>query len=135
MSQHLIDPELLGVLPFLSGEVSESADGLQAAREKLASLLPPYRPLPGVDREERFVPGPPGAPDVRLLVYRPIETAGGSLPAVLHMHGGGFCTGSADMGSQGHAALAAKHRCVVVSVDYRLTPETRFPGNIDDCWA
>jgi acetyl esterase/lipase len=53
----------------------------------------------------------------------------------MHIHGGGYVLGSPDMQHQRNAALANDLRCVVLSVDYRLAPETRAPGSVEDCYA
>lgn len=84
--------------------------------------------------EERFIPGPAGAPDVRVLVYRPKE-ARGTLPVLLSIHGGAFCLLHADSFSGMDAAWSLQHQCVVVSVDYRLAPEHPFPAGPEDCYA
>jgi acetyl esterase/lipase len=97
----------------------------------IAALLPTSSP---VERKEFLVPGPDGAPDVRLLVYTP--TAGGTLrPAYFYIHGGGYVMGSPDMADAQNRAIAMELGCVVAAVDYRLAPETTFPGNIEDCYA
>jgi acetyl esterase/lipase len=54
---------------------------------------------------------------------------------VLHVHGGGYVMGSPDMGAPTNAAYAAQIGAVVVSVDYRLAPETPHPGPVEDCYA
>ncbi len=88
--------------------------------------------LAAVDREERFAPGMSGAPDVRLLVYRPKEARAGQ-PLVIDMHGGGFAL-RADNFPAGPAHLAMLG-ATVVSVDYRPSTETPFPGGVEDCYA
>jgi acetyl esterase/lipase len=54
---------------------------------------------------------------------------------VLHIHGGGFISGTAAGNLRSNQELARAHNCVVVSVDYRLAPEVPFPGPLDDCYA
>jgi acetyl esterase len=88
--------------------------------------------LAAVDREERFVPGINGAPEVRLLVYRP-KTARSGQPLVVDMHGGGFAL-RADNFPAGPARLA-KLGATVVSVDYRSSTEVPFPGGVEDCYS
>lgn len=88
-----------------------------------------------VAMEERFVPGAPGSPDVRLLIYTPPGTATAPRPAILDIHGGGYIMGSADMGDPSNRTLVCDLGCVIVSVDYRLAPETRWPGALEDCYA
>jgi acetyl esterase len=82
---------------------------------------------------ERWAPVP-GGPDVRLVVYRPLG-ADGSLPVVLSIHGGAFCSLSPDDMAGPDGALALTHLAVVVAVDYRLAPEHPFPAGPDDCYA
>ncbi|MFD5322375.1 alpha/beta hydrolase [Streptomyces sp. NPDC127092] len=91
-------------------------------------------PVPGVDVRELLVPGPPRGPAVRVRVYRPRD-AGTALPAVLWIHGGGFCLGSVDSVHLGAAQAALHARAVVVAVSYRLAPEHPYPAGLDDCWA
>ena len=63
------------------------------------------------------------------------NVAGASKPAVLHIHGGGYVMGSAGMSRRDIQELSTTHNCVAVSVDYRLAPETRFPGSLEDNYA
>ena len=73
-----------------------------------------------------------GAPEVRLLVYRSKE-ARANQPLVVDIHGGGFAL-RADNFPAGPARLAALGTAVV-SVDYRPSTETPFPGGVEDCYA
>jgi len=104
----------------------------------------PEEPMPGMeltddhrqrlDIHERMIPGPEGAPDVRVLIYRPREAAG-RLPILLHFHGGAFCFMHPDTFAGMEANWSLGHHCVVVSVDYRLAPEHPFPAGPEDCYA
>ena len=85
-----------------------------------------------MDCEERFAPGISGAPDVRLLVYRPKGARAGQ-PLVIDMHGGGFAL-RADNFPAGPARLAVLG-ATVVSVDYRPSTKTPYPGGVEDCYA
>src|SRR5690606_29991306 len=87
---------------------------------------PPY--------EERKIPGAPGSPDVRIYVIG-AKSPGAARPAVLHIHGGGYVAGTALSGVPSLQRLASTHDCVVVTVDYRLAPETKFPGSLEDNYA
>lgn len=87
-----------------------------------------------LDIQERFIPGPEGAPDVRVLVYRP-KDAEGELPLLLHFHGGAFCLLHPETFAGMEASWSMNHRCVLVSVDYRLAPEHPFPAAPEDCYA
>ncbi len=59
---------------------------------------------------------------------------GGLLPVLLYMHGGGFVVGSIDTHDVVCRRLCHASGCAVVSVDYRLAPEHKFPAAFDDCW-
>jgi acetyl esterase/lipase len=130
-SMHLVDPALRPLLEMLPTEVlSDETLAEMRAREV---QLPPADPC-GVVLEQVTVPGPPGAPAVELHLYRP-ESAGGSLPCIYHVHGGGFVGGAAKDFESFLRPMVAELGCMLVSVDYRLAPETRFPGAIEDCYA
>ncbi len=130
-SLHLVDPSLRPMLEQIPA-ISLSADILPAMRGR-ESMLPPADPkLASV--EIHSVPGPAGAPAVDLHVYRPIG-ATGILPCVLHIHGGGFVMGRVADYDPLLRPLVADLQCVLVSVEYRLAPETNFPGPVEDCYA
>jgi len=79
---------------------------------------------------DRSVPGPAG--DIPVRVYRPsAETR----PILVWFHGGGWVTGSIETHDLTCRLLSVAVGAIVVSVDYRLAPETKFPGAVDDCIA
>lgn len=130
-SLHLVDPALAPLL--------ESWPAMELNDASLAAVRSRTLPLPPVGANDveltvRMVPGPPGAPDIQLHIYRP-AAATGALPAIYHIHGGGFILGAASELEAFHRPLVAALQCVLISVDYRLAPETRFPGAIEDCYA
>jgi acetyl esterase/lipase len=133
-SRHLVDPQIVPLIEQLPGFSFETA-GLAEARAMMAAMAPP-RPEPGLDLEvwEARAPGRDGAPDVRMVVTAP-KARGRDHPGILHVHGGGFVMGSADMTAETDAAYARQLGAVVVSVDYRLAPETPHPGPVEDCYA
>jgi acetyl esterase/lipase len=104
---------------------------LPKMRQMMNSFGRPVLPSPPVT--ERTIPGPSGAPPVRVFVVG--NSSGGSKPAVLHMHGGGYVLGSAAGSRRDIQDLAAALDCVAVSVEYRLAPETPFPGSLEDNYA
>ncbi|HCA86949.1 MAG TPA: esterase, partial [Streptomyces sp.] len=57
------------------------------------------------------------------------------LPAVYSIHGGGFVVGSPEADHDWNLRLCREARALVVSVDYRLAPEHRFPAGLEDCYA
>lgn len=132
-SRHLVDPELgplLDVLPPLE----LSMETLPAARELSLSLPDDGAGLGQVTVDRHNIPGPPDAPDVEIFVYRPNAPIG-PMSCLLHIHGGGYVSGEASRLGSIHRGQAAAVGCVVVSVNYRLAPETRAPGSVEDCYA
>lgn len=74
------------------------------------------------------------APDIELWIYRPHKSER-TLPCIFHIHGGGYVAGNASDMEATHRPLAADLGCCIVSVNYRLAPETPHPGPIEDCYA
>lgn len=130
-SRHLVDPELLPLLDAWP-TTTLTTDNLAAMRARELPL-PPADPA-GTTLKRRTVPGPKGAPDIGLHIYTPEGTAA-PLPCIYHIHGGGYVGGAAKDLEFVHRPLVRELGCVLVSIDYRLAPETRFPGAIEDCYA
>ena len=84
--------------------------------------------------EDRRIPGP-GSP-IPIRIYTPREARPGEkLPVLLWFHGGGFVIGSIDTHDSVCRMLANQADCIVVSADYRLAPECKFPAAVEDCEA
>src|SRR5688500_5702300 len=94
-------------------------------------------PRPGGEEvgavEDRRIPGPHGEIPVR--IYTPLNAASGPLPGIVWFHGGGWVIGNLDSADFACRMLTNASGCVVVSVDYRLAPEHKFPAAADDCFA
>ncbi|MBN8847090.1 MULTISPECIES: alpha/beta hydrolase [unclassified Sphingomonas] len=128
----LIDPELRA---FLEAQPTIDITIANLALVREAPLLPPApRPDVAIAISRQLVPGPDGAPDIPVLIYRP-EGADGALGCIFHIHGGGYVAGTAAAMEPANLSLADALGCAVVSVDYRLAPETPFPGPLHDCHA
>jgi acetyl esterase/lipase len=84
--------------------------------------------------EERSVPGPNGAPEVSLLICQP-TSATGPVAAVYYTHGGGMVMADNRGGIPEVLDWARELGLAVVSVEYRLAPETPHPGPVEDCYA
>ena len=129
----LVDLELVAFLDEFPA-TPITAETLPMFRQALDAAPRRAVAAPEVEVSERYLPGPQAAPDVRVLVYRP-KAARYPLPALLWLHGGGFVLRSADDDDARIKAWVAEVGCVAVSVDYRLAPETPFPGALEDCYA
>lgn len=128
-----VDPELL---PFARAAARGSPGVLTDAmlpslRQGMERFATPMEP--GVAWAERQVPGLAGQPPVRVFVINADRP--GARPGIVHLHGGGFMSGSARMSVGAMQRLAHELDCVVVTVDYRLAPETRWDGIVADAYA
>jgi acetyl esterase len=129
-----LDPQARALLDQLDAlgapPMSElTPEEARAAMGRLAALSgPPEEPVP---TDDRAIPGPGG--DIPVRVYRPESET--PLPVVVYFHGGGFVIGDISTHDTTCQRLAAGVPAVVVSVDYRLAPEHRFPAAVEDCDA
>ncbi|MDM5333921.1 alpha/beta hydrolase [Ureibacillus composti] len=81
--------------------------------------------------ENRVIPGPGG--DIPVRIYTP--NGEGPFPSLVFYHGGGWVIGDLDTVDVPCRLLANRANCVVVSVDYRLAPEHKFPAAAEDAYA
>ncbi len=81
--------------------------------------------------QDRLIPGP--GVEIPVRIYTPTGT--GPFPILVWFHGGGWVVGDLETADPTARHLTVGAGCVVVSVDYRLAPETKFPGPADDCYA
>jgi acetyl esterase len=82
---------------------------------------------------ERTIPGPGGRIPIR--IYRPEHAATRPRGILVYLHGGGWTIGDVASYDKPCRYLAAKSGCIIVSVGYRLSPESKFPAAIEDCLA
>jgi len=122
-----LDPQIAkAIASEPSGRVV--AETLSVMRD--ASIKPSASPSPGIERRDYTVEGDPA---VVIRVHRPAH-AEGPLPVVYSMHGGGYVLGSYATDDARLDGWAKSFGCIGVSVDYRLAPETPYPGPLDDCY-
>ncbi|MGY4395526.1 acetyl esterase [Sphingomonas sp. UYAg733] len=84
-------------------------------------------------RERRMIPGPNGP--IPISIFRPIGKETADLPVVVYFHGGGMMTNSTDTYDSMLQLISSKAGAAIVSVDYRLAPEHRFPQGVNDSYA
>ncbi len=102
----------------------------QAYRER--RFFTQREPRPMAEVRELQAPGPHGPVPLRL--FRP-EAAARPAPVLVYYHGGGWTIGDLDTHDVLCRELASESGCAVLSVDYRLGPEHRFPAAVDDAIA
>jgi len=101
----------------------------RAASSQLRALNGEPEPVASI--VNRSIPGPAG--DIPVRIYTP--KGSGPFPILMYFHGGGWVIGSPDTVETTCTMLANRAGAVVVSVDYRLAPEHKFPAAVEDCYA
>lgn len=101
----------------------------QGRRRRTIELAGEPRPIARV--EDLTISGPAGELAIRLYA----DSKSGPLPILLYFHGGGWVIGDLDTHDAVGRGLAAATGCLVICVDYRCAPESRFPAALEDCWA
>jgi acetyl esterase len=131
-----IDPQCQAVLDAAAKAPTafDTDDPVEARRRYDAGTAVFATPSPALaEVVNGDLPGPDGAVPYRL--YRPEAGGAAPLPMVAFFHGGGWIFGGLD--SHDHVCREIAHQAgaLVVSVDYRLAPEHKFPAAFDDCLA
>jgi acetyl esterase/lipase len=134
----LVDPELreaaLGMRETMAAYSPMTGRKLKARREWIASITP--LPHDHVSYREVAIPRPPGCgegPEIGAIVVN--SKPGENSPGILHLHGGGFTASTARSGLRNVQELAAALDCTILTVDYRLAPETVWSGSLGDNYA
>ena len=111
------------VQPFEAMTPAQARQQMEAGARANTAERPTLREV-----TDRSIPGSLGS--IALRIYRPADRPG--LPAIVYFHGGGHVVGSLDTHDFTSRNLAAGTDAVIVSVDYRLAPEHKFPAAVID---
>ncbi|MDR2453522.1 MAG: alpha/beta hydrolase [Bifidobacteriaceae bacterium] len=136
-----LDPILVPLVDALRGDLPDlpvEVERATAEANSAAQVGVAIEPAPqDVASATFWVPGRAEAPPVKVKAYWTAQSQGRPRPALVYLHGGGWTLGSVDSAeNHAHCAHLAKGAgVVVVSVDYRLAPEHRFPAGLEDCYA
>lgn len=130
----LMNPEVAEALKAMPVGGPYTAEALPAIRAQRMAQLAAVQLSDAVERNDYTAPGRDGAPEVTVRVHRP-KGANGDLPCVYFMHGGGYIVGSYEMDDLRFDRWCTSLNCMGVSVEYRLSPETPYPGPLEDCYA
>lgn len=128
----MLDPQAKAFLDLLGEREPTSAltPGQNRVRAaELRRLAGPAEPVAKV--EEYLIPVKNG--EIKVRVYTP--EGEGLFPIFIYLHGGGWVFGDLDNADSPCRSLANQAECIVVSVDYRLSPEYKFPTPLEDCYA
>ena len=133
-----VDPQIQAILDLLAqgGAPSLASGSPEQARATFrlttVDMRDPSTLAPVGSIENTQIDGPAGPIPIR--IYRP-ERIDGGVPTIVFFHGGGFVIGDLDTHDDAGRLLCRDVDAVVVSVDYRLAPEHRFPAGFEDCFA
>jgi len=130
MPELFMDPELEPLVRAMPVPDYDDVT-IHQIRDMTAPLFESYVGSEVVTRTDHLI-GPERA--VTLRVHRPVGRDT-DLPCMVWLHGGGFVTGSHLMDGPRLDGLAERLDAVMISVDYRLSPEVPFPGPLEDCYA
>jgi acetyl esterase len=128
------DPELQPILEFLPALGIEDPVAARAGLASLIAMLNAELDESGVVITNRTIPGPGGAAEISLRIYSP-QGLEAPVAGLLYLHGGGFVIGNLDSEHGSCVPLCRNLGIVLISVDYRLAPETPYPGGLEDCYA
>ena len=127
-----LDPEIAELLPALNGGFPRvetmTAPQLRDVIRQRAER--PLSPEPVGNVIDRTVPGPAG--DIGIRIYWP-ATSSGPVPVIVFAHGGGFVFCDLDTHDELCRAMTNGVGAIVVSVDYRLAPESPWPAAVRGC--
>jgi acetyl esterase len=130
-----LDPQVKAYLDQMEALNGPTLDALtpEQVRQsiRMQQLAMPGEPEAVANVEDRSIAGPAGAIPVR--IYTP--QGGGPFPVLVFFHGGGWVLCDLDTHDGICRSLANGAACIVVSVDYRLAPEHKFPAAPEDCYA
>ena len=131
-----IDPLAAGLLQQMAAQAMPPLNEMSPADARLAAEG--FRALAGepeemADVSDRTIPGPGGSIPIR--IYTPAGADSEALPCLVYYHGGGWVLGDIEGTDSICRALANRAGCKIVSVEYRLAPEHKFPAPLDDCYA
>ena len=133
-----LDPDAQAVLDAMIKAGRPAVETLTPAqaRQQLRDVRAAMRqPQPIVAEVRNLSAGGPHGP-IPLRLYRSRAAAGGGTqPVLVYFHGGGWVFGDIETHDNLCRSLANSADCTVISVDYRLAPEHKFPAAVDDCWA
>ncbi len=135
-----LHPDLVGPIKMMQNQPGGAINlhDIPAARVSMREMMEAIKDqvpvVEGVTSEDRMVPGPDGAPDVGVRIYKPANQSG-TLPAFLWIHGGGYIMGDIESNDVMCKYSTLAGECVTVSVEYRLAPENPFPAPVEDCYA
>ena len=126
-----LDPQVVTIMEQVAALGFPPAHTVSAQEARANAAARPRAAGPEVAKvETRSIPGPES--DIPVRIYTPYGD--GPFPVLVWFHGGGWVVGDLESADPTARNLTVGSGCLVVSVDYRLAPETKFPGPAEDCY-
>lgn len=126
-----VHPDFRAMVAPMRAQVGGELNAQTLAQNRKQMMAYMGAPLPAPGWAQEMLPGRNGQPPVRVFAINAGQKER-PRPAIVHMHGGGYVLGEAKISLRSMQEMAAALDCVVVTVDYRLAPEVRFPGALED---
>jgi acetyl esterase len=131
-----LDPQCQEVLNSIveKGSPFDTDNPVESRRIAAATIKPlPKQDTRFVDIHEGDFSGQGGSIGYRY--YRPVGISENGSPCLIYFHGGGMIFGTLDSHDPICRTVAVRASCVVISIDYRLAPENKFPAAVLDAWS
>ena len=135
-----LDPQAVEIFKLLAADEFAGRRYCDVSPQDARSVAVARRSLLNIEPEkvddviDQVIPGPNGPISIRVYVPR-FANQKKKLPAFIHFHGGGFVLCNLETHDPQCRYWANHSGCIVVSVDYRLAPEHKFPAAVEDCFA
>lgn len=128
----MLDPQAKAFLQLLEGREETAALTPEENRQRGAELRKLAGPAESVAKVEEYkIPVKNG--EIKARIYTP--EGQGAFHIFIYLHGGGWVMGDLEIADSPCRSIANRAECIVVSVDYRLAPEYKFPTPLEDCYA
>ena len=128
-----LDPAFVPLLAMPEMQIGRPPHGVTAQMMRDLMKQAPNPIVPPAIHATRDIRVRGAQGDLTVRLYYP--AAAHNLPLIVFFHGGGFVLCDLDTHDPMCRALANASGCAVASVEYRLAPETRFPGPVEDCYS
>ncbi len=135
MKESELDPQITALLEQMQEQGVPPVETMTPTRARevknpvFSKLAAPAEDLAGV--EDLLIPGK--GVEIPIRIYTPLGR--GPFPILVYFHGGGWLIGNLDTHDSVCRSLANRSGCLIVSVDYRLSPENKFPAAVEDAYA
>ena len=84
--------------------------------------------------EEKYIPSLNGDPDIRIRIFKPLNSIG-ELPGMLYIHGGGYVIGTPELFLDPIKRFIHAKACVIIAPDYRKAVDDPYPAAFNDCYS